>query len=168
MTKIDYEKMIPELKDWDLNYQSADSAKKILGHELTMPPIDYWTSANARFDHFVLYARMIWPEFIEHDDCVFFADGFSPESYQEWRKQLDKARTEAILNHRHITDEFINSAFKPNLEIILYIGRYLKEVWTEKLKRDFPSRRFIVSFPEEPHSPGDLVSYEISFFQDRE
>ena len=110
---------------------------------------------------------MIWPEFIEHDDCVFFADGFSPGSYEQWRKQLDKTQTEAMLNHRHITDEFINSAVKPNLDIVLYIGRYLKEVWTEKLKRDFPSRKFVVSFPEEPRTPDDLVSYEISFFQDR-
>src|SRR6266481_8847040 len=27
VSKVDYEKMIPELKDWDLNYRSAESAK---------------------------------------------------------------------------------------------------------------------------------------------
>jgi len=167
VSKLDFEKMIPELKDWDLNYQTAESAEELLGHELNISAVDSWTSANARFDHFVLYSR-IWPEFLEHDDCVFFADGFSPDSYKKWRQQLDKTQTEAMLNHRHITDEFVNSAFKPNLEIVLYIGRYLKEVWTEKLKRDFPNRKFVVSFPEEPHTPEDLVSYEISFFQERE
>jgi hypothetical protein len=167
VSKIDYQKMIPELKDWDLNYQTTESAKETLGRELNIAPVDSWTAANARFDYFVLYARMIWPPFIEHDDCIFFEEGFSPESYQQWRKQLDKTGAEALLNHRHITDLFINSEFKPNLEIILYIGRYLKEVWTEKLKRDFPSRKFVVSFPEEPHTPNDLRSYEISFFQER-
>lgn len=168
MKNVDYEKLIPELKKWDLNYQSTESAKRILGHEIKLEAIDYWTSANARFDHFVMYARMIWPEFIEHDDCVFLAQGFSTDSYKQWRKQLDKTRTEAMLNHCHITDLFINSEFKPNLNIVLYIGRYLKEVWTEKLKRDFPARHFVVSFPEEPPSEHDLVSYEVTFFQDRE
>ena len=167
MSKVDFGKLIPELKDWDLSYQSTQSTKEILGHEVKLEPIHYWTSCNARFDHFVLYARMIWPEFVEHDDCVFFAEGFSGEAYNKWRKQLDKTQTEALLNHHHITDMFINSEFKPNLEIVLYIGRYLKEVWTEKLRRDFPNRNFVVSFPEEPHTPDDLVSYEISFFQPR-
>ena len=167
MKSVDYQKLIPELSDWDLNYQSTESTKRILGHEVRIDPIDYWTAANARLDYFVMYARMIWPEFIEHDDCVFFADGFSADSYKRWRQELDKPRTEAMLNHRHITDLFLNSTFKPNLDIVLYIGRCLKEVWTEKLKRDFPARRFVVSFPEDPPSD-DLVSYEISFFQDRE
>ncbi len=166
MNRADWEKMIPQLADWNLNYQSQESAREILGREVQIEPIDSWTSANARFDHFVLYARMIWPEFTEHDDCVFFADGFSPDSYREWRNQLDKAETEAMLNHQHITDLFINSEFKPNLAIVLYIGRYLKEVWTEKLKRDFPNRQFVVSFPEEPSTPDDLASYEMTFFQD--
>ena len=164
---FDFEKMIPELKDWDLNYQQAESTKKILGREVRIEPIDYWTSFNARFDYFVLYSRIIWPGFVEHDDCVFLAKEFSVESYDQWRKKLNKTDTEAMLNHRHITDLFNNSEFKPNLDIVLYIGRYLKEVWTEKLKRDFPKRTFVVSFPEEPHTPNDLVSYEISFFQER-
>lgn len=168
MRDIDFEKLIPELKDWDLDCQGAESTKAVLGQKLRIPPIDYWTSANARFDYFVMYARMIWPEFVEHDDCIFLAKDFSPESYRKWRKQLDKTRTEAMLNHRHITDLFLNSSFKPNLEIVTWIGRYLKEVWTEKLKRDFPDRRFVVSFPEEPHTPDDLVSYEITFFQARD
>jgi hypothetical protein len=169
--KIDYQKLIPELKEWDLNYQHAEStnvlARWCRRKQVWVEPIDSWTAANARFDHFVMYARMIWPEFVEHDDCVFLADEFTGESYRTWRRQLDKTRTEAMLNHRHITDLFLNSEFKPNLEIVLYIGRYLKEVWTEKLKRDFSKRKFVVSFPEEPPTPEDLVSYEVTFFQDR-
>lgn len=168
MKDVNYQKLIPELKDWDLNYQSTESAKRILGREVNIAPFDSWTNANARYDHFVMYARMIWPEFLEYDDCVFLAKGFSSESYRQWRKQLDKTQTEVMLNHTHITDLFLNSSFQPNLEIVTFIGRYLKEVWTEKLKRDFPNRRFVVSFPEEPATPDDLVSYEITFYQDRE
>src|SRR5438270_13693496 len=100
-TKVDYQKLIPELEQWDMNDPIADAAaKKKLGIDFRVEPIDSWTNAHARFDHFVMYSRMIWPEFKEHDDCVFFAEGFSAKSYEEWRKQLNKTRTEAMLNHR--------------------------------------------------------------------
>jgi hypothetical protein len=39
----------------------------------------------------------------------------------------------------------------------------MRDLWTEKLSKDFPDRKFVVSFPEE-HS--DLVvDYEITFYQ---
>jgi hypothetical protein len=69
-----------------------------------------------------------------------------------------------MINHRHITDIFLNSEFKPNRDIVLYVGRLLKDTWQTKLNRDFPDRKITVSFPEDFSE--DLVEYEISFFQE--
>jgi hypothetical protein len=147
--KTDFDKLIPELKKWN-------SGKGI--------SIEEWTDCYARYDHFIGYARILWPEFVEHDGCVFLAEGFSPEGYSEWRKRLAKPETEAMINHRHITDLFLNSEFKPNRDVVLYIGRLLKDTWQTKLNRDFPDRKTTVSFPEDFSE--DLVQYEISFFQE--
>ena len=45
----------------------------------------------------------------------------------------------------------------------MYLGRLLREVWAAKLARDFPDRRFVVSFPEEFCE--SLIDYEVSFYQ---
>jgi hypothetical protein len=39
-------------------------------------------------------------------------------------------------------------------------------MWSCKLQRDFPERRFKVEIHD--GEPGDLLSYEITFFQDRD
>ena len=77
----------------------------------------------------------------------------------------DKGAVEAVMNHVHITDIFYNTEPKPTLDMVIYIGRLLKDVWQTKLNHDFPSRRVVVSFPEEPRE--DLLHYEITLFQER-
>lgn len=163
-TKVDWERLIPELKEWDNPAPSSygQDAAKWAGRT---EKIDLFAECIARFDHLVAYMRLIWPEFVEHDDCVFLSDRVGEQNYQEWRKRLDKTQTEAMLNHTHIVDLCFNSEFKPNKEIILHIGRSLKEIWSVKLAHDFPNRRFTVSFPEDESD--DLVRYEITFFQER-
>ena len=61
----------------------------------------------------------------------------------------------------HILDLFAGS--KPSREQVLYFGRLLREVWAAKLAREFPDRRFVVSFPEEGCE--SLLDFEVSFYQ---
>jgi len=76
----------------------------------------------------------------------------------------DKSAVEAMMNHRHICDLLPDPSAerKPTREQVLFVGRVLKEMWSCKLRRDFPAMRFTVSFPEDYNE--DLVDYEISFF----
>jgi len=39
----------------------------------------------------------------------------------------------------------------------------LMDIWAAKLARDFPDRRFVVSFPEGPFE--DLIEYQVTFRQ---
>jgi len=47
---------------------------------------------------------------------------------------------------------------------VVYLGTALKDIWSAKLRRDFPTRSITVSFPEGEYD--DLTDYEITFFQD--
>jgi hypothetical protein len=72
---------------------------------------------------------------------------------------------EATINHRHIIDIFPNSEFPANIPIIIYLGELLKEMWSCKLKIDFPERQFQIDFDSE--EDGNLSRYEITLFQIR-
>lgn len=148
----DFTKLIPELQKW------SSGGKSITAEE--------WIRTVGNYEHLVAYAQILWPDFVEHDDCVLLA-GFTEDGYNGFmtRTKGHKSSVEAVINHRHILDLFCNADPKPTREMILYVGRLLKNSWQAKLDRDFPNRKIRVSFPEE-HSE-DLLQYELTFFQER-
>lgn len=144
----DFAKLIPELNDWN-NGKGID--------------IQSWICCVGRFDHAVGYGHLFWPEFTIYDDCVMFA-GFSIESYQNWIEQTSGHRgsVEAVMNHRHILDLFCADESDVSRDLVIHLGRLLKEIWSCKLKRDFPDRDIVVSFPDEHYD--DLITYEITIY----
>lgn len=147
----DFARLIPELPDWN-DGRGID--------------VDAWLSCIGRFDHAVAYATLFWPAFTLHDDCVLFAD-FRLESFDGFMRQTGGKRpaVEAVMNHRHILDLF-SCQDGASEEVILHLGRALRDIWSCKLQRDFPNRRFIVSFPED--TVDDLIEYEVTFYQPRQ
>ena len=142
----DFNELIPEMRDWN-NGKGID--------------IDSWTSCMANHKILIGCARILWPEFVERDGCIFLAS--KELSYQGYlsKTQCDKKTAEATTNHIHVLHLFGTEL--PTRELVLYVGRLLKEVWQVKLQRDFPDRKFTVSFPEEDDL--ELIDYEITFFQ---
>ena len=111
----------------------------------------------------VEYKKLLWPEFVEHDGCVLLA--FDESIYQQWLQQLngDKRHVESMMNHRHIVDVLPASVDKPTQGLVVQLGLLLKELWEAKLKRDFPTRHFCVSFPLDESTV--LTDYEITLYQ---
>lgn len=149
---FDFADLIPELKAWN-NGAGID--------------IDSWIGCEGDYEHLIGYGCLLWPEFIEHDDCLFFAHRFTEDNYRASMKLNNgNMRTvETVLNHHHIAAIFGSAEPKPNREMILYAGRLLKDIWQAKLNRDFPQRKITVSFPEDHEE--DLMNYEVSFFQEQ-
>lgn len=144
--------LIPELAEWN-NGKGID--------------LESWIRTVGRYDHAIGYSAIFWPDFVEYDDCVFRSP--MPEaSYKKWQDTLgnDKSAIEAVANHEHILDLFVNSEFRPSRDVVLHIGSTLKTTWSCKLKMDFPRRRFEVKFPYNEDAV-ELIDYEITFFQTR-
>ena len=59
----------------------------------------------------IAFSRLFWPEFVEHDGCVLYAD-FSLESYRGFFTSCkgNRAAVEGMMNHRHILDLFYHAA----------------------------------------------------------
>jgi hypothetical protein len=148
---VDFNRLIPELPLW--NNGGGVS-------------IETWIGCLGNYEHAIAYAQLFWPRFVEHDERIFLAHGFAETAYESCLRNApdNKRGVQALLNHRHIADYFVNTEPGPTLEMILYFGRLLKETWEAKLQRDYPDRQFTVDFSEEPAE--DLLAYEITFFEE--
>jgi hypothetical protein len=127
--------------------------------------LEAWIGCEGRLEYAIAYGELFWPDFTEHDGCVFFA-GFNEDSYRGFMQQTggNRQAVEAVMNHSHIIDLFPGS--RPAREQVVYFGRLLREIWATKLAHNFPDRKFVVSFTEEPSE--DLLDYEVTFYQKQE
>lgn len=146
----DFNTLIPEMKDWN-------GGKGI--------EIDSWIPCCANHKILVGCARILWPNFFEHDGCIFLGDSVNETNYQAFLKQADgnKQRVEAVMNHQHVAHLFATEL--PSRELVLYVGRLMKEIWEVKLRHDFPDRKITVFFPEKDDL--ELLDYELTFFQEQ-
>lgn len=147
----DFAKLIPELSQW--NAGGGISAES-------------WISCLGNYEHAIAYGCLFWPEFVEHDNCIFRADGFDRKNYEAWLKQTkgDKTATERVLNHQHLVDFFPNAS-EPTKAQIIYLGSLLRELWECKLRRDFPAHSVSVYFFDGDSE--DCYEYVITFYQVR-
>jgi hypothetical protein len=150
---IDFTDLIPELKDWNGG---------------TGIDIESWIGCEGDYKHLIGYARILWPDFTEHDGCIFQGDSVDEENYRAFLAQTkgNKTAVEKVLNHRHIVDIFSRSHHEmPSASVVLYLGRLMAEILQAKLNRDFPDRKVTVTFPEGAFE--DILEYQITFFQER-
>ena len=66
------------------------------------------------------------------------------------------------MNHIHSIDIHCNDSTANGAQL-RYLGRVLKEIHEVKLRADFPDRRFVVEFNDEPGL--DPIDYQMSFWQ---
>ena len=154
--QVKYDDLIPELKRWN-NGAGID--------------IDSWIGCEGDHKHLIGYARILWPDFVEHDGCILLGNSLDADDRANYQAFLEKAKgdkttVEGTMNHQHILDLFSRSHHeRPSREVVLHIGRLIKEIWQAKLNHDFPGRKVTVHFSE--LNAKDLEDYEITFFQER-
>jgi hypothetical protein len=59
---------------------------KLRGHWATHD-IDTWIGIEGDYEYLVGYSRIFWPDFIEHDDCIFQSRKFTEGNYQGFMQQ---------------------------------------------------------------------------------
>ncbi|MDY3557772.1 hypothetical protein R5W23_003037 [Gemmata sp. JC673] len=149
LSDVPMSELVPETQQWNG------------GHGIDLLT---WFGCVGSIEHAIAYGELFWPDFVEYDGCVLFA-GFNEASYRGFMSQTgdDRRAVEAVMNHRHIIDIFSGSGQEPTRHQVVYLGRLLREMWTAKLRQNFPTKTVVVSFPEEPSER--LLDYEITFYQ---
>ena len=109
--------------------------------------MDDWLNTFGSVPKAIAYSTLFWPEFVEYEGCLLWSEA-SPTSFDNWMVSLegDKTRVELVMNHRHITDFFLNTPEQPTPEQIEYLGKLLQQIWTMKLQNDFPLSGVRVEF----------------------
>jgi hypothetical protein len=151
------EKLIPELSEW----------RKLNGYDFS---IEDWIVSEGNVKHAIGYSILFWPEFVEHEDCVFLENHFNKGNFENWKNSgyvENYAQIEAVLNHIHILDLFGTDEKKDevNYEQILFLGDRLLKMLSAKLKVEYPGRKFIFKF----NGDEKLIAfdeYEITFYQE--
>lgn len=144
-----------------------DSMKEELGRWNNGAGIDLesWIGCMGNYDLATGYLTLFWPEFVEYEGYIL-RQGFSEESLRSFEKQTNSSRksVEWVMNHRHIADIHCSDEDGLTQDKVAVLGRALKEIYEAKLARQFPHAPCIVEFYE-PKPGGDLIDYEISFWQ---
>ncbi len=144
------EDLIPELQDWNNGF----------GIDL-----DGYLSCLGNYEIAIAFSTFFWPTFVEHDGCIL--NGIpDAKNYEDWKATTndDKSSIEGLLNHVHIVDLFPNVEHSPTRDQIVYLGRQMQQMWSAKLKIDFPRDEFVVEFRED--CGDDLVEYQVTFYRD--
>jgi hypothetical protein len=144
---VDFSILIPELQKWNKG-AGIDAGS--------------WIESIGNFELAIGYSLIFWPRFVRFEGYVL-REGFSKESLRGFERATVGGRPaiEAVMNHVHIAD--IHSNAEPTELQLRYFGVVLRDIHEVKLKRDFPDRRFRVSFNDEPKL--DSLNYELTFWQ---
>lgn len=130
--------LIPELAQWN-----GGKAIDLLG----------FIDCDGRYDHAIGYATIFWPDFVIYEGCIFVRPP-DDANFRQWKEVFkgDLSETEKMINHRHIMDIFLNSAYPPTREILRHLGKVLKSMWECRIQRDFPEKRVVVEFFEDDNA----------------
>ncbi|HPH97018.1 MAG TPA: hypothetical protein PKW33_14460 [Anaerolineaceae bacterium] len=139
--------LIPELNEWNEG-QGVD--------------IKDWINMLGSYQHAIAYSFLLWPDFVEFNDCVFLASKFDMDYV--WDLLLERrgkpSDVETWVNEIDFGDNIFPNDKEATQEQVLYLARKLRDIWTYRLQHDFPERKFVVELDE--------PSLVLTFYQPRE
>jgi hypothetical protein len=152
------EKLIPELTEW----------RKFNGEDFS---IEDWIISEGNIKFAIAYSILFFPEFIEYDGCVIQKKGFDIQNFENWKNTEyinNYSQIESVLNHIHILDLFGTDEKRDeiNYDQIVFLGNQICEIYSAKLKFDFPEKTFVFKFNgNEKFEATD--EYELTFYQEK-
>ena len=151
------ERLIPDLKEW----------REINGNDFS---VDNWTSIEGNIQLSIGYLSLFWTDFVEFDGCVFAKRRFSIDNFNSWvdAKSVENfAQIERVINHIHLIELFWNEAKRKEITFdqIKHVGEKMREIYSVKLKADFPDKHFIVEFNGNKKLE-NLSEYQLTFYQE--
>ena len=153
----DDEKLIPELREF----------RKLNNEDFS---IEDWISYEGNIKLTIAYSVLFWPNFIEYDGCVILENRFDTENFENWKNTeyfKSYAQIESVLNHFHILDFWGTDQKRDEAtyDQIVYLGNKLCEIYSAKLKVEFPEKQFTFSFNGNEKLEA-YDEYEITFYQE--
>lgn len=127
--------------------------------------LEMWVGCEGSFSLAVGYATIFWPEFVEFQGYIL-QDGFSETALRGFENQEGCTRksVEWLNNHIHLADIQHRGCKDISSDKLLALGSVLKEIYTAKLKWQFPESPCVVELYI-PEDTENLDEYQLSFWQ---
>jgi hypothetical protein len=131
-------------------------------NETWSPGLDIWNFLNARADIELAasFTKLFWPDFIEVEGCVLLKRAYSPEAFHDWLERYggDTRAVEALLNHVHIKDLFLNppKGKEHSEQLYEYLAEALIFGWKQILTSSYPDKQFVFTLR---HGYGPEISF---------
>lgn len=126
---------VDQLKDFQ-TWKSANSESFSLGNYLF---------GVSSLEIAIAFTKLFWADFLEHEGGFFLMDGFTVETYDQWKEKLgsDIKSIEKVMNLRHI-DDFLPGADDTSRNNLIYFGQTIADMWESKLTKIFLGKLFLV------------------------
>lgn len=113
--------------------------------------IENYISFNFKIAHLIMTIDLIDPKFIEKDNMVLRIKNL-PENIDDYLNDLKEKQAwsprqiEYAVNHLHLEDYFFNDEDLKDYpaNVIEELATFIAKIWENKLKTDFPEKRFKV------------------------
>jgi hypothetical protein len=119
----------------------------------------YWLIQDKKIgsEIFFKFLEFYWPSFTKKNEFIFLKEKYSEEEFN--RLINEKDNPEYWINMLTVDDFF--SETNDGAEKSAILAKALVEIWTVKLKNDFPEKKFIVEYL----SDKEYGDYGLTFYQ---
>jgi hypothetical protein len=138
----------------------------------TGPTINLWSFVNFKgsLELGYAFASLLWPELIQVQGGIFIAEQFGPDAFAHWMDHLDGnlTRVEAMMNHLHVNDIFLNSPTDDTLpsSVTKRFADSLAGCWRAAAVAQFPHLPIQVEYDADIDPAAH--DYEMTLFVPRE
>lgn len=119
-----------------------------------------WICCVGRYDHFVGFSHVLWPELLEHQGRIYLSDFFSHARLVEMLASGVSPRVaQTFMNALDLSTLFSEAAETIEDDQLLYLAATLEQTWAAKVARDYPGRvvEIIVDNALEEPGIGELL-----------
>ena len=127
-------------------------------NEIKYPLYEY-ISQNIDPEDIFIFIDLVYPDFQIYEGLIFFKDRFSENAYKTWMKELngDFNEVQILLNKLCVYDIFGNHSTHVDYFIYEKIGKFLRDSWEQKSKRQFPELKIIVEYSNTDNDYGPTL-----------
>lgn len=125
---------------------------------------DDWLSYigfNIHPEDMLLVLKLVFPEFIVVDKCVFLKHKFHLDNYKEWKNNFSNQHKEIekMINHTHLYDIFDQCTDHIDDIVFEEIGKILCRSWSQSLKLSFPNKNFSIDYSNSEYTYGPTLTF---------
>ena len=121
-----------------------------------------YISFNIHPDDILIIGKLLFPETIEIEDCIFLKDNFDDFLYKNLKKKYNNSREKEFeMNKIKLYDLFAHCTDTIDDKLFRKIGEFIQFSWNIYFKHKFPNKNIVIEYISDPYNYGDVLSFYV-------